>query len=392
MKQGLAKYFEAFLALAGVRVKRNALSSQKRNIRGAILVAGAFLVASPSLAAVKQSGTEAKPLHAKIKGRPVAPDKSDPSAFLQNLTPAQEARLTEILLKIKALMDKKANSPQIILSGMYDAFNFNSTKDSLFNKYNGHTSAESLGGDNFNFYGFYTGLSIGAIQTQLSGSSQLSLTQNQNNSTNINTALLNVHARRMLSNKLSVDVFGGYGNSSLSNFSTLNNPTTTTPSTSGGGSLTGTNEYIGARATYLIPYKKFTLMADIGYAYNNFFQTGYNINYDNGTSVPVAALTTRIGLLTENARLYYNLKQNIQPFVTAGLIQVVNRFYSNPQINISTSSALPQLTLGNNGFLVGAGFNYVYKQLRLTPYYQYSQRGAAYSDNLGALRIAFLCL
>lgn len=307
------------------------------------------------------------------------------------LTAEQEKRISQLLEKIQSLFLSRTLPPEITASAVYDAFNFNSTKNGLFSKYDGHTNTETLGGNNFSFKGFYAGFSAASIQTKIHSISQLSTSLNQNNDTNINNALLNLHVMRMLSKSFGIDLLGGYGNSTFKIDSTQSFPTTTTASITGNGSLTGNNAYIGARLMYTRPFNDWMLRADLAYVYNNFFQSSYLINFNNGTSQPTSALTTRIGLLTENVRVYYNKKPNAQPFIAAGLIQVVNRTYSNPAITASTSASLPQLVLGRNGFLVGAGLNYAYKQLRLTPYYQYSERGSLFHDNLGALQLSFVC-
>lgn len=357
-------------------------NSSKMNLSSVLLLALAgFSVTSEVIAATKQNATAPKPSAVSLQ-RPAPGTK---------LTAEQEKKISQLLEKIQSLLTARILPPEINAAAVYDVFDFSSSKNGFFSKYNGHTNTETLGGNNFAFKGFYAGFTATSIQTKIKSKSQLSATLSQNNDTSINNALLNLHVMRMVSKNLGVDLLGGYGNSTFKIDSTKSFPTTTIANTVGSGSLEGSNAYIGARLMYSRPFKDFMLRGDLAYVYNNFFQAGYLVAYNDGTNQSVASLTTRTGLLTENVRIYYRKKPNAQPFVVGGLIQLVNRTYSNPVINASTSASLPQLVLGRNGFLVGAGLNYAYKQLRLTPYYQYSERGSLFHDNLGALQLSFVC-
>lgn len=305
---------------------------------------------------------------------------------------AQSSADDKLVRDLREFLMKETNKPEIMGLGLYDSFKFNSTKRGLFNRYNGHSTLAALGANNFEFHGFYTGLFISNIETHLDANSLLNPGLNQSNTTNIENATLNVHVDKLLFGMLYAGVLGGYGHSTFDVQSTLNNLSTLTTSLSNKTSFEGNNNYIGGRVAYFLPYgRKISLQGNMSYVYSSFFQPGYALSYDNLPSVVVPGLTTRLGILTEAARLNYRAKENIQPFATAGLLQVVNRSYSNTVVNAATSSALPQLTLSNNGFFLGAGFMYKYKHLRLTPYYQYGERGSSYRDNLVSLKADFLC-
>jgi len=313
------------------------------------------------------------------------------TCLMANTAVSQETDTDLFIKKLRAYLMKNAVKPEISGGGFYNSFKFNSTNGNLYNRYNGHSSFGSLGANNFEWRDFIAGLSISNIETAIDAETQLAPTVNQNNNTKIGNAALNVYVSRLLFNAVYTSVFAGYGHSEFGVNSTITDPTTTTAASYGSAYFSGNNNYIGARTMYMYPYRKFLLQGGLGYVYSSFFQPAYDIVYNNRPSSNVAALTTRIGILTENIRIDYRNIDHVVPYLDLGLLQVVNRSYSNTSINASTSSALPQLTLANNGFFVGAGLAYTQKHFRVTPYYQFVQRTSSFTSNLGGVRVDFIC-
>lgn len=305
--------------------------------------------------------------------------------------PAKPKDVDRFMHDLKAFLLKKVNAPEIAGYGFYDSFKFNSATGGLSNRYTGDATFLSVAGDNFVFHDVHTGFFVSNLETNLNATSTLSSSQEIKNNTHIGNAVLNLHADKLLFNILYVGVFGGYGLSNFGLQSIISNTGTPATSSYGSAHFGGSNNYIGGRVSYFYPFKKFRLQGNLNYAYSSFFQPNYTVVYNNASNEDVPALTTHFGILTENVRLSYQKSANFQPFITAGLLQVVNRYYSNTVVVASTSSASPQLTLSNNGFYVGTGLSYTLKHFRFVPYYQYGQRGTTYRDNLVALRIAFLC-
>ena len=314
------------------------------------------------------------------------------SGYADYTSPHSEASRQSSKKAVLEAIQRKMIPPELIGGGVYDSFKFNSTNSTFYNRYYGHTKQGYLGGGNLYFHDVLTGVNVNSINTNVKSNSLLSSANAQINNTNITNTSINLYAMSMLSSYFSLQVLGGVGQSNSTINSTLAFPGTTFPNTSGSASFDAFNEYIGGHAIFSRHYRKVMLQGDIGYVFSNFEQPAYSIAYDDGATTQVLSLITRIGLLTETARISYQLYNNVQPFVTAGLIQVASRSFSNPvtPASATTASPLPQLLIGNSGFDFGAGLVYQYKKLRLTPYYQYSQRGTNYFDNLGALNVSIV--
>ncbi len=292
-----------------------------------------------------------------------------------------------IIKRLQALSLNKS-PPEFTLSGLYDSFKFNSTNGALYNRYNGTSKLLNVGGANLAYRGYNMGLTLSLVDTNLASFSLFTVDSPSSNETDIHNTAINAHVMHSLFNRVNLDVLGGVGYSDFDISSTLNIPTVS--AVNGSGNLHGLNEYIGARLHYARSYRLLSWRGDIGYVFNNFSQSEYTIAYNNATNTVVSALTTRIGFLTENAQLSYQVNNALSPFFSAGLIQVVSRFYSHPLTVVSTSSALPQITLGNNGYRLATGVVIHKNHIRITPYYQYSQRGSNYVDNMGMLKLDYL--
>jgi hypothetical protein len=50
-------------------------------------------------------------------------------------------------------------------------------------------------------------------------------------------------------------------------------------------------------------------------------------------------------------------------------------------MNTAPVAVQPQILLAKTGFNVGAGLDYQYKTVRVTPMYVYSERGSTFKDN-----------
>lgn len=235
-----------------------------------------------------------------------------------------------------------------------------------------------------------------AINTRMNASQSLAPQNFQYTTTSIDNTAIHGHVTRILSDQFSVDIAGGLGQSqfSLQNTSMFPGnaraglqPTPITITEYGNAYLSGFNEYLGGRFVATQSFQKWSLQGDAGYIFSNYQQPGYSINYNDGSSTQVLSLITRIGLLSENLRLSYQVNDHLQPYILGGLIQVTSLSYSNPIEQPTTISPLPQLSLTDSGFILASGLSYEYKFFRVSPYYQYSQRGTNYFDNLGALKI-----
>ena len=318
---------------------------------------------------------------------------SKPVFHSKQLTPEQRH---EWIGRLKQWFElQKTDRPQLSFLGLYDAFKFNSTVGSSYNDFFGHTQLLNLGGGNLKYHGFRTGFGITAANTRLSSAFSAAPGNYQTGTTSIDNTVINLYASHPLISHVTATLLAGAAHSQFSLKNVVTYPTgQAVPPTVikyGQAALSGFYEYLGGRLVVFDSWKDWRFSGDFAYVFSNFQQPAYTINYSNATSAAVPSLITRVGLLTENARLAYHVNDRIEPYIMGGLIQVANLNFSNPIIQPSTISAAPQLTLSNSGFLLGAGLSYLYKKIRISPLYQYSQRGTNYVDNLGALKIDLLC-
>ena len=320
---------------------------------------------------------------------------SDSSNLSEDDQETYQSIYTEIL-RLEKKSTEQRNKPELSVQALYDAFKFNSTIGDFYNRFYGRTQFINLGGDNIDYHDVTVGLTVTAINTRMNGSLSLAPQNYQYTTTSIDNTAIHAHVTRQLSEQFSIDIAGGLGHSqfSLTNTAIFPKPGSypllqpiPTVNEFGRAYLSGFNEYLGGRFTAMKGFNKFNLQGDAGYIFSNYQQPGYTINYTNGTSTPVLSLITRIGLLTENARLSYQVNDYLQPYIMGGLIQVVSLSYSNPITQPTSISPLPQLSFPDSGFLLGTGLSYTYKFFRVSPLYQFTQRGTNYFDNLGALKL-----
>jgi len=348
-----------------------------------------FLLAHPVLAATSQSTNQ----------ETVDEETANDETTGQDSTLSPEEKQLHKALYNEILNSSEQNTapqsrPELSVQGLYDAFKFNSTVGDLYNRFYGRTQFINLGGENLNFHDVTVGFNVTAVNTRMNGSQSIQLKNYQYTTTSIDNTAMHMHVTKQLSNNFSVDLAGGVGQSQYTLTTTSIFPVIGAQVPSGilfgNAGLTGFNEYLGGRFTASQSFQKWSLQGDAGYIYSNYQQPGYNITYTDGSSTPVLSLITRIGLITENARLSYQVDDHLVPYIMGGLIQVVSLSYSNPIIQPTTISPLPQLSLTDSGFLLGTGLSYEYKFIRVSPLYQFTQRGTNYFDNLGALKIDLL--
>ncbi|HAT8810379.1 autotransporter outer membrane beta-barrel domain-containing protein [Legionella pneumophila serogroup 1] len=270
--------------------------------------------------------------------------------------------------------------PRGVLVSSYDEFDFSSNQGVFFNNYSGHTNYNSVGGDYLRFYNLYWGFNGYNLSSNMNVSSFLS--NNLNHGQNIiEDNGFYFHVMKQLYSPVFIDVFATYARDRFTLINTV----------SGGGlpaPLTGFSKYygkdnsIGARTFFGYPYKKLFLQGYLTYFYSQFYQPNYIVSYPT-QNVIVPELVTKIGTTIEHARLYYQVNDRVSPFVSGGLIQLLSRSFSRPIIDpaVTVVSALPQILLDKNGYSVGAGVDFNFRALRLTPVYVYSARGSTYTDN-----------
>ncbi|STX52436.1 Uncharacterised protein [Legionella busanensis] len=278
--------------------------------------------------------------------------------------------------------------PRAIINTAYDDFKFSSRKGALFNNYSGHNRYIAVGGDDLNFGDYLAGFNFFNIRTNNTTWSHLNVSLSQSSLAIENNGLY-VHVMKQIFSPLFIDVFASYGQNKFKLDNTVYG--NTIDPLPGYSQYSGTNSLAGIRTFFGYAYQHFYLQGDLTYFYSNFHQRTYNIIYPNQNTI-VPALTSRIGTFLENARLYYQVNEYFSPFISGGLVQLASRNYSRRLIdqNLALISSLPQLLIGRTGYRIGAGFNFNYKLLRITPTYFYSERSHNFKDNYAGITFEFI--
>ena len=179
-----------------------------------------------------------------------------------------------------------------------------------------------------------------------------------------------------------LDLAGGYGqNKVVSNTWIMPD----TPASQYGYANTHNNNYFASlTALYTRPWNNFVLSANGRLLYSQVDAGRYTFVYQP-TLLPqtVAPLTNKVLFLMENAEIGYKFKPNIMPlmpFVNGGLIQVLHFSNSRPLINAAINGTLPQLSMNKNGYRLGGGLSFNYKQLTVRLEEQYYNASGTFTS------------
>ncbi|KTD76435.1 autotransporter outer membrane beta-barrel domain-containing protein [Legionella waltersii] len=281
----------------------------------------------------------------------------------------------------KAVLQQMAQNylkPRGILATSYDEFKFNSQQGTLFYNYSGNTNFTAVGGDLLPWRQFYWGVNGYNITTDMNSS------QNLNNSltlshSDIEDTGIYAHVMKDIVFPFYIDVFASYARD---RYKTTNTVLTNGQASTGFTKYYGNDKSIGVRTFFGYPFKKFLLQGNLTYFHSEFYQPTYIIP-SPAQNLIVPELVTKLGTTLENARLYYQVNDHFSPFITGGLIQLLSRSFNRPLIAMNTApvAVQPQILLAKTGFNVGAGLDYQYKTVRVTPMYVYSERGSTFKDN-----------
>ncbi len=282
---------------------------------------------------------------------------------------------------------QQIRAPKITSYISTDAFNFDSTKGILFNRYHGQTNAYVIGADNIKIASFSTGLYFTNYLTDLQTSTKLGPLRTESTRATYNRGF-NLHATKNLIENVRVDVFGGYGQSAFNLSNTLE--------TERLGMITGYSKYqghdalAGFRGLYTYSAKHFLFQSDVGYFYARFNQPAYVVFYPQ-THVGIPKLITSVGTYLENAKLSYFINDYFSPFVNGALIQVGSRSFSRPVASISSAAApLPDLVIAKNGYAYGGGLMFKYKKILLSASYKHENRQNQFLSDTYLLKMDWL--
>lgn len=271
----------------------------------------------------------------------------------------------------------------------YTDFDFNNSTPFAISKFEGHSYLSLVGGNNMRldsktnaglfFYNVYTNLSF--TQSALTSTSE---TINANN--------FFAHVLRQVHSSVAIDLVGGYGQNSLQ-FKTLS---TENPSLGAVGSAKGhgNNWFVNAKGLYTHSWTNVMLLASLGILHTEVTQNPFYFFLNASPLSPnyVDTFTSKQSFVLEYAELTYKKSGKIQPFVNAGLLQVVQYANVTPAAAILSAATLPNslVNLNVNGYSVGAGLSWEHKKLLLRLEEQYYQRGSIYHSNQSIVSIRYL--
>lgn len=268
-------------------------------------------------------------------------------------------------------------TPELLYS--YVDFDFDSTTNTSFNRYQGTSNIYSIGLDHINFFkDMMAGLYVLKVDTKVN--SQISLNQGSTTigNQNINNQTLFGHIKKPINTSFSVDVAAGYGQNQIDSLSILAFNTV-------GQGYAQSNYYnenwlANLTGIYNKQLGKVNARAYAGVLYSRINTGNYIIYLLGGAPQTALPLTTKTTFIVEGGELTYKLSPTLSPFVNAALIQVADYTNSRPVIGQPINGTLPQLIMDKNGYRIGGGLNYVQKQFTLRLEEKYYNAGNLFSS------------
>lgn len=146
--------------------------------------------------------------------------------------------------------------------------------------------------------------------------------------------------------------------------------------------------FASATALFNHSWKEFVFNANLSAMHSDLDRDPYALYF---ASIPASLqgdkARSKVSFLQENAELRYRANETFQPFIDGGLLQVVD--YANLHFGAGMQNLGPasDLSLDMNGYKVGGGLSFNYKNYAVRLEQQYFQRGARNSSNLSSLSV-----
>lgn len=263
----------------------------------------------------------------------------------------------------------------------YTDFDFDSTAGANFNRYQGHTNLYSIGADNLKVMDtLWGGLSLFRAETDLNWQSAFDpIPVEAFTSQSISNNSIYGHLLKQFTPSFYVDIAAAYGQSKVNiAISAPNNA----PPHAGFANYTNHNWLANLNGIYTRCINKFDVIASAGILYSQISTDGYDANFTlpGVFSVPVDPFTNKVTMLTENVELGYRLNEVARPFISGGLFQVIDFSNSRALFSTPVASPLPQLTLDENGFRLGAGVAMNYQNFDLRVSENYYNAGGVFTS------------
>ncbi|MFI4918542.1 MAG: autotransporter outer membrane beta-barrel domain-containing protein [Legionellales bacterium] len=278
---------------------------------------------------------------------------------------------------VKETPEKKDARYSLSALAEYNDFKYNSSNSTNFYHFSGHTDLYLFGANDAKITDKLTGgVLLYSTKTSLKSKAIFYPQRPVNTHQDIRISNLAAHIVRAFKEHSYVDVMGGYGHGDMQNSTALSDGT---QHSNAKGDLH--NWFASVSGGDVRSWRQFLIRSTITLLFSDVNQQSFNV-HSAFTPTTVASLINKSTYLLENAEITYQKSEKIQPFVSGGLLQVLQFSNSRPVIsNVAVVGSLPEFNLDQNGFRIGAGLSYHYKQFSVRVEQQYDQRGTVYHNN-----------
>ncbi|HRD70709.1 MAG TPA: autotransporter outer membrane beta-barrel domain-containing protein [Legionella sp.] len=290
---------------------------------------------------------------------------------------------TELTKEGEKVAPQKSTLKQIMPEFLYSYidFDFDSTEGGNFNRFQGHSNVYSVGADHIILTpSIMAGLYVFKVDSDVNSQFFLAPESDNYSTQSIRNNTLFGHVRKSFTPNFDIDLGYGYGQNKIAS-QTLFFPNRVNQ-VMGYTSHRTTNWFGSLNGFYKTSWDKWMLRANLGLLYSRINAGRYYLNLPAlQTAQLIAPLTNKATYVFEGAELSYQLTPQFIPFINGGLIQVAGFSNSRPLVTPLFNGSLPQLNLDQNGYRVGGGITYLYKQLVLRLEQKYYNAGNNYKSN-----------
>lgn len=265
----------------------------------------------------------------------------------------------------------------------YTDFDFSSVQGVNLNQFKGHSNLYSAGADHISLgSSLMAGIYYFRVDTDVNSKFILDPTPLTVSNQSIKNDTIFGHLLKIVTPQVYVDFSGGYGYNKINTFTSIA-PLTTNQLVAQAHN-NNSNWFLAVNGIYRKTWQKFLLRANLGVLYSQIDSGSYSYLFPvENTTLSVNPLTNKATLILENAELGYYINPKLMPFINGGLIQVASFSNSRPLLDASSviNGSLPQLNMDKNGFRLGGGISYTYKNVTLRIEEKYYNAGGTFHSN-----------
>lgn len=268
----------------------------------------------------------------------------------------------------------------------YRDYKFRSHLPRNFGRFHGHSHLYLIGGNQFFIS---NSISAGLFVYKLDSASNFQLTSADETNLTIHNYTVFTHIIKRVKPQFFIDLTGGIGQNNI-NYATFapENPIIGQVGVAKSRSL---DWFTSIKALYSRPWRHYLLTGGVGLAHGEVHQNDFTYTFISPIpQMKIPKLSSQATLLLESAEISYQVHAHLKPFITGGLIQVLDYGSSRPLASPMLAGTLPEIVSKENGYQAGVGFSYAYQQFVFRFEQQYYQRGHNYHSNqsIASLKVA----